>query len=279
MLIQSAQSMTFSASTDEKTVVLKSSMPYSGIRITLQHVNASGVLNDATAGVLSRVTSMTLDQPKHGSRSNRVAVSGDSVHTLPFMAQLAAGSSVEAASATNAKLVDADDETAAMPCFIDLPCFQNPNDPDVRITIKASADTGDSLIVNFAFLDRAFKDVYFRSYDVNSTASHQQFFPSEGKLRGIVIASHAGNTIDARNREVTQISLNGEQLTTYTEPNLLGPNYDQAVFGGEKDAASKLDIYSMLENFPNLPSGVSHYVQVDRSTASEMYILGVMQDA
>jgi hypothetical protein len=254
-------------------------MPYSGIRITFQHVDSSGVLNDTTAGVLSRVSSLTLDQPKHGSRSARVNVAGDSVYTLPFMAQLAAGSSIEAASATNAKLKDADDETATMPCFIDLPCFQNPADPDVRITIKAAADTGDTLIVNFAFLDRSFKNVYFRSYDINSSASHQQFFPSEGRLRGIVIASHASNSIDARNREVTQISLNGEQQTTYTEPNLLGPNYDQAVFGGEKDAASKLDIYAMLENFPNLAGGVSHYVQVDRSAASEMYILGVMSDA
>jgi len=279
MLIQSAQSMTFSASEDEKTVVLKSSMPYSGIRITFQHVAASGVLNDTTGGTLSRVSSLTLDQPKHGSRSARINVAGDTVYTLPFMAQLAAGSSTEAASATNATLAAAEDETAGMPAFIDLPCYQSPNDPDVRITIKASAETGDSLIVNFAFLDRAFKNVYFRTYDVNSTTSHQQFFPSEGRLRGLVIASHASNVIDARNREVTQISLNGEQRTTFTEPNVLGPNYDQAVFGGSKDAASKLDVYALLENFPALSSGVSHYIQVDRSAASEMYIVGVMSDA
>jgi hypothetical protein len=279
MLIQSAQSMTFGASTDEKTVVLKSSMPYSGIRITFQHVASSGVLNDTTGGTLSRVQSLTLDQPKHGSRSARINVAGDTVYTLPFIAQLAAGSSLDAASSTNTTLAAAEDETAAMPVHLDLPCFQAPSDPDVRITIKASAETGDSLIVNFAFLDRSFKDVYFRSYDVNSTASHQQFFPSEGRLRGVVIASHASNVIDVRNREVTQISLNGEQRSTFTEPNILGANYDQAVFGGAKDAATKLDVYALLENFPGLTSGVSHYVQIDRSAASEMYIVGVMSDA
>jgi len=279
MIIQSAQSMTFDASTSENTVVLKSSMPYSGIRVTLQHVTSAGVLNDTTGGTLSRIQSFTLDQPKHGSRSARVSVSGDTVYTLPFLAQLAAGSKVDAASSTNAKLVDAEDETATMPLHFDIPCFQMPGDPDVRITIKASAESGDSLICNFSFLDRGFKNVYFKSYDINSTASHQQFFPSEGRLRGIVIASHASNTIDARNREVTKISLNGEQKTTFSEPNVLAPSYDQVVFGGGKDVTTALEVYAMLENFPNLPANNAHYVQVDRSAASEMYIIGVMQDA
>jgi hypothetical protein len=207
-----------------------------------------------------------------------VNLSGDAVHTLPFICQLSAGNAVDAASATSVKLQNLDDESNVGIAYFDLPAFQTAEDPDVRITIKASAAASSTLKVSFAFLDRAFKDVYFRAYDINSTASHQQFFPSEGRLRGVVVASHTSSNIDARNNEITQISLNGEQLYTYTDPQLLAANYDQVVLGGAKTAAFALDVYAMLENFPVLPQA-ANYVQVDRSAASDMYVLGVMSDA
>jgi hypothetical protein len=271
--------MTFDSTEKEQTVVLKSTMPYSGIRITMTHtLDADGSLADITAGILSQVSSIVLDQPKHGSRSQRVNLSGDAVHTLPFICQLSAGNAVDAASATSVKLQNLDDESNVGIAYFDLPAFQTAEDPDVRITIKASAAASSTLKVSFAFLDRAFKDVYFRAYDINSTASHQQFFPSEGRLRGVVVASHTSSNIDARNNEITQISLNGEQLYTYTDPQLLAANYDQVVLGGAKTAAFALDVYAMLENFPVLPQA-ANYVQVDRSAASDMYVLGVMSDA
>jgi hypothetical protein len=275
MLIKSAQTMAFDDSASEQTVILKSTLPYTGIRISLK---SSGAAADAD-GILGLVQTLVVDQPKHGSRSRRVDVSGDTVYTLPFMAQLGAGDAVDANSSTSATLARGDDATAdATHFYIDIPCFQAPTDPDARITIKAAAITSGTLDVSFAFLDRAFKDVYFRAYSTTSVASHQQFFPADGVLRGIVIASHASNVIDARGNEVSQISLNSEQQYTYTDAHLLGPNYDQVVLGGGQTNAFALDIYAMLENFPLL-TGRQNFVQIDRSTASEMYVIGVMSDA
>jgi hypothetical protein len=74
------------------------------------------------------------------------------------------------------------------------------------------------------------------------------------------------------------VSLNGEQGTTFSFPQLLGAGLDEAISGGTPGEYYAIDSFSMLKTFPI--QNVAQYVDVTRGAGSKgLLIMGVMSDA
>jgi len=197
----------------------------------------------------------------------------------------------DAASATNIDSTDPIDTVNPGFCYFDLPINKLNLDEDIRVSITALVEDAseDVLSVSFAFLDYPMMDVYFRAYDTGATTSHQQWFPADGTLQGVSITQYdtgwtagVANAFaySARDDDVTKISLNGEQSTTYANPEVLMGSLDEIISGGPTGTTASWatqDNYSMFKNFPQL-SG-AQYVQLDSSASEPFLILGVMSDA
>jgi hypothetical protein len=284
MLIQAAQTMSFSNTAEEKTVVLKATQSYSGIRIAVKHtVTATGEL---TAGpILDLVTKLVVDVPEYGSNSRRVDLDDNTIHLLPLICQLGAVGDADAASATSCDSTTGGDAVAGF-AYFDIPVNKLNLDEDTRVTIKAaSSGAANQLDVSFALLDHATRNVYFRAYShAAGTTSVQQWFPSDGSLVGAVVGSYqtleAGTVFDARNGDnISRISLDGEQASTYSNPEILAAGADEIISGGgvaDESFAAK-DVYAMLRNFP--AKAGARYVQTDRNESCGLLIVGVMTDA
>jgi len=228
--------------------------------------------------------------PEYGNNSRRVDLADNTIALLPLVAQLGSLTTADAASATNIDSTDPIDTVTPGFAYFDIPINKLNLDEDIRVSITALVDNAaDVLSVSFAFLDYPMMDVYFRAYDTGATTSHQQWFPSDGTLQGVSITQYdavwtAGTTngfaYSNRDDDVTQITLNGEQATTYSNPEVLMGALDEIISGGPTGTtaswASK-DNYSMFKNFPQM-SG-AQYVQIDSSVAEPFLILGVMSDA
>jgi hypothetical protein len=203
---------------------------------------------------------------------------------LPIMSQLGAEEQADANAATSIIGTDGynvtDDDG-----YIDLPINKLNLAEDVRITLNVTPGTHatSTQTFTFSFLDYAFKPIYFRGYyHLAATSSVQQWFPSDGTLLGNVVlvgdgSGAAGSVYEARSTaNVTQVSLNGEQETTFSFPQLLGAGLDEAISGGLQGAYQGIDSYSMLKTFPVIPG--AQYIDVTRGASKELYILGVMTD-
>jgi hypothetical protein len=289
MLIQSAQSMSFGGTTSqEKTVVLKATKPYTGLRVSFEHVTTStGALvdPDSAGTILDLITKFTIDVPEYGSRSRRIDLDTHTIMALPMMCQLANLGAADAASATSADPITGADVVPGYNYF-DIPINKLNLNEDTRVTIQAAADNAaETLNVHFAFLDTPFRSVYFRAYNVSSGSSnHQQWFPSDGTLMGVVVGGTDGTPVgdaifNARSSTaITQISLDGEQETTFSNTDLLSAGIDEIISGGgvyDEGFVSK-DVYALLRNFPSKPG--ARYVEVTRASTG-LLIVGVMSDA
>ena len=283
MLIQSAQTLTFSNTAEEKTAVLKSTKMYSALRISFEHVvTATG---EATAGpILDRLDTLIVDVPEYGTRSRRIDLSGATIYTLPMLCQLGALGSADAASATSCNGTTGADSATGQ-AYFDIPVNKLNLDEDTRITIKASSSgAANTLNVSFAFLDTPYRNVYFKCYHHAAAAtSIQQWFPSDGLLIGNIVAGSDGSEAvssiynDRNADNISQISLDGEQATTFSKPELLGAGLDEVLSGGAQGEYFGIDTYSMLKNFPTAAG--ARYVQVDRAESTALLIVGVMTDA
>jgi len=287
MLEQSAQTLSFSSTTaTEQTAVLKSTKLYTGLRISLTYTDA-GAVAQAPQEFLTRIV---VDVPEYGNNSRRVDLADNTIALLPLCAQLGSLTTADAASATNIDSTDPIDTVTPGFAYFDIPINKLNLEEDIRVSITALVDNAaDVLSVAFAFLDYPMMDVYFRAYDTGATTSHQQWFPADGTLQGVSITQYdagwtAGTTnafaYSARDDDVTQITLNGEQATTYSNPEVLMGSLDEIISGGPAgtvDSWAAQDNYSMFKNFPQL-SG-AQYVQLDSSASEPFLILGVMSDA
>jgi hypothetical protein len=287
MLEQSAQTLSFSATTaTEQTAILKSTNLYTGLRIALTYTDA-GAVAQAPFEFLTRIV---VDVPEYGNNSRRVDLADNTIACLPLIAQLGCINTSDAASATNIDSTDPIDTVTPGFCYFDIPINKLNLDEDVRVSITALVDNvADVLSVSFAFLDYPMMDVYFRAYDTGATTSHQQWFPSDGTLQGVSITQYdtgwtAGVTnafaYSARDDDVTQITLNGEQGTTYSNPEVLMGGLDEIISGGPTgtdQSWAAQDNYSMFKNFPQL-SG-AQYVQISSDASEPFLMLGVMSDA
>jgi len=156
---------------------------------------------------------------------------------------------------------------------------------DTRITIKAaSTAAATTLNVSFAFLDQPYRNVYFKAYAHSAaTTSVQQWFPSDGILVGVAVGGTDGTPAvtgiyNARSADnIGQISYNGEQETTFNQPDVLGAGLDEVISGGAQGEFFAVDTYSMLKNFP--ASQGANYVDVTRDESTGLLIVGVMTDA
>jgi hypothetical protein len=289
MLEQSAQTLSFSTvAAAEKTAVLKSTALYTGLRISMSYLDAGGVAQNP----FECINKIVVDVPEYGNNSRRIDLSGNTVATLPLLSQLGCMDSQDAASATSITSTDPTSVTASTTgfCYFDLPINKLNLDEDLRVTISAVVDNAaDVLEVAFAFLDYPMREVFFRTYDTGATTSHQQWFPADGTLQGASITQYdadwapgIANTFvySARNDIVTKISLNGEQSTTYANPEVLMGGTDEIVSGGPAGVSTSwaaYDNYGMFKNFPQL-SG-AQYINIDTDTSEPFLIVGVMSDA
>jgi hypothetical protein len=288
LLEQSAQTLSFSSATaEEKTAVLKSKKLYSGLRISFSYTDNGAV--DASSA-LEMLSSIVIDVPDYGNNSRRVDLSGNTMALLPVIAQLGATNTMDAASRTSQLATNPINQIPLGFAYVDIPINKKNLDEDIRVTIKAIVETADQdvLTVAFAFLDTPLRNVFFRAYDTGATTSHQQWFPADGTLRGVSITQYdtawtpgVSNAFAfaARDDDVTKVTLNGEQDTTYSNPSVLMGGLDEIVSGGPTGAAATwaaYDNYSMFANFPTLTG--AQYVQVDSSASEPFLILGVMSD-
>lgn len=282
MQIQSAQQAQFSGQTaQEQTVVLKSETLYSGLRISCVAAGANSYPD-----MLDAINSLTIDVPEYGARSRRVDVDSNTKWMLPIMAQLGALDQADATAATSLSGTDASNIVDDF-AYIDLPINKLNLDEDIRVTLNVTAGTGGTdatLTFSFSFLPYAFRPVYFRSYYHSAATSNvQQWFPSDGTLVGSVVlvgdgTGAAGSVYEARSSaNVTQVSLDGEQNTTFTFPQLLSAGLDEAISGQNAATYASIDSYAMLKDFP-IRTG-ARYVDVTRGASKELYFLGVMTDA
>lgn len=287
MLIQAAQTMSFGGTTvSEQTVVLKATQPYTGIRIAFEHVvTATGELVAGTES-LDLISQIVVDVPEYGSNSRRVDMDTNTVYMLPMFSQLASIGSSDAASATSTDSglgTDAIDGFA----YYDIPTNVTNIAEDTRITIRAAASAGaNTLNVSFALLDKPMRQVYYRAYQHGAgTSNVQQWFPSDGTLLGVIVGATdgtpvAGDIYNSRDADaISRISLDGEQATTFSNPELLAAGLDEVISGGgvSDESFAALDVYSMLQNFP-IAAG-ARYVQVDRNDSVGLLIGGVLTDA
>lgn len=282
MQIQSAQQAQFSGSDPaEQTIVLKSESLYSGLRISCV---GSGTHHQTN--MLDALNSLTIDVPEYGARSRRVDVDSNTKWMLPIMAQLGALDQADATAATSIRGDNGANNVSSF-AYIDLPINKLNLDEDIRVTLNVTACSGGSTgtqTFTFSFLPYAFRPVYFRPYYHSAAdSSVQQWFPSDGTLVGNLVitgdGSGAGGSVyEARSSaNITQVSLNGEQNTTFTFTQLLAPGLDEAISGSGAVTYAAIDSYSMLKDFP-ITSG-AQYIDVTRGASKELYILGVMTDA
>jgi len=278
MIIQSAQSMSFSSDTAvEENVVLKTDSLYTGLRLTFTATQDH---------VLDHIDSIEIDCPDYGAQSSRIKLSGNEVYLLPLLCQLGNAGQADATAATSTSAVTGQDAATSFSHF-DIPINKLSMDKDVRITIKAkgyiSAGSG-TLNVHFGFCDTPFRNVYFRTYNVPSAAGvYQNWFPSDGLLQGIVIGATdgsctSGGVWNARSASnISEISLDGVRNTTFTRTQLLASGLDEVLSGGAQGSFIGSDIYAMVRNF--IPEAGARYVSVDRAAACGLMIVGVMSDA
>jgi len=166
--------------------------------------------------------------------------------------------------------------------YLKLPAFRTQTDQDVTVTIGGKAAASSTLNVYFAFGNQPIRNIYFRNYHTTaSTGDFQNWFPSDGVLRGVFVGCDdgtpaVGGMYNARDtNSLSQITLNGEQNTTYTYPGLLAAGMDEVVSGGGTDYGG-VDTYAMLRNFP-INTG-SQYVTVSRTASVGLQVIGVMTD-
>jgi hypothetical protein len=296
MIIQSAQTLSFSSTTaGEQTVTLKASRLYSGIRMYFTYTDAAGA-----AGPISNfenLSSIVVDAPEYGSNSRRLDLSGNTMALLPLCAQLGAVNAKDAASATSVHSTSPIQTegggtlNTAGYSYVDIPVNKRSLSEDLRVTISGQVATnGDTLVVSFAFLDYPMRNAFFRAYDQTNVSTAQQWFPADATLRGVVVAGYTtGWTAGAanafafgtRNNDVTQISLNGEQETTFSNPEVLAPGLDECINGGPSGNANSwnsFNSFGMLKNFP--ARGGAQYVSIDAASGTGDYlVLAVMSDA
>jgi len=292
MIIQSAQTLSITGANSasvEKTAVLKSNSLYTGLRMIFKH-DDGGTLAD---NPIEYLTKLVVNVPEYGNNSRRVDLSGSTLGLLPLIAQLGAQDATDAASATGTIATTPITVVAnsAGVTYVDIPINKKNLDEDIRVTVAAKMGAAaDIFTVEFAFLDYPMRNVFFRAYDEGSVTSYQRWFPADGMLQGLAVFQYeTGWTDGASNAfafatrtvgagEVSKISLNGEQASTFDNPEVLGPAIDEIVNGGPTGATSFSSIasYGMFKNFP-VQSGAS-YINVDASAAGNYLTLGVMSD-
>ena len=269
------------ATASEQTVILKSTSLYTGIRIQFQVVTTStGAIHGTNT--LSVIDALTIDVPEYGSRSRRVDVDSNTKFLLPAMAQLGAITQDHAETATNVNPATGADSVTGYSYF-DFPTVKTSLNEDTRITITADGGHADrTLQVHFYFLDKPFRNVYFNaSNHAAGTDSIREFFPSDGVLQGIYTGTTDGSLAvssiyEARDpANISRISYNGEQETTFTNPEGLGAGMDEQV--GSDTTYADIDTFAMLANFP--ASAGQNYVEITRATSKGHLVLGVMSDA
>lgn len=284
MQIQSAQSAQFSGTAaSEQTIVLKSKGLYSGLRISIVGSGTSHYADAVTA-----INSLTIDVPEYGARSRRVDVDSNTKFMLPIMSQLGALEQADADAATNVNGTTCLNVTDSF-AYFDFPINKQNMEEDVRVTINMTPGTNaaSTQTVYFSFLDYAFRPIYYRAFWHSAASSSiQQWFPSDGTLLGVVsgtaASSPAAGAIPAvwlarTAANVSQVSLNGEQETTFSFPQLLAGGLDETISGGTQGLYASADTYSMLKTFP-ITSG-AQYVDITRDASVAAFILGVMTDA
>jgi hypothetical protein len=241
------------------------------------------------------LNSLIVDVPDYGNNSQRVQLSGNTMGLLPLCAQLGAVKARDAASATSVhsttpiQTAGGGTGTTKGFSYVDIPVNKLRLDQDTIVTIDGLVhNAGDTLTVSFAFLDYPMRSVFFRAYDQTNVSSVQQWFPADAALVGAVVAEYAtgwtqgsGNAFAfaTRNSDVTKISLNGEQETTFSNPELLAPSIDECINGGPSGDGStwnSFNAFGMLKNFP-IKRG-SQYISIDATAGTGDYlILGVLQ--
>jgi len=293
MIIQSAQTLSYSSahsSAVEKTAVLKSNSLYTGLRIILKHRDG-GTFEDSP---LKFLTKFVVNVPEYGNNSRRVDLDGSTLGFLPLICQLGAQDAIDAASATS--LHSTAPITAITGALgyaqFDIPINKKNLDEDIRVTIAVKTEAAADIIdVEFAFLDYPMRSVFFRAYDEGDVASYQRWFPADGTLQGVAVAGYSTGWTDGHTNafafetrtnglsQVSKISLNGEQSSTFDNPEVLGAALDEIVSGGPTgaNAWSAKAAYGMFKNFPQI-SGAS-YINVDLASSNEYMTLGVMSDA
>lgn len=294
MLIQSAQTISFSSVTaGEQTVTLKANRLYTGIRMYFTYTDAAGA--GGPISNFENLTSIVVDAPEYGNNSRRLDLSGNTMGLLPLCAQLSAVNASDAASATSVhsttpiQVAGGGVGTTNGYSYVDISINKQTLDQDLRVTINGLVQTaGDTMVVSFAFLDYPMRPVFFRAYDQTNVSTAQQWFPADATLRGVTIAEYsAGWTVGAanafafatRSSDVTQISLNGEQETTFSNPDVLAPSIDECINGGPSGNANtwnSFNAFGMLKNFP-VQSG-AQYVSIDAAAGTGDYlVLGVLE--
>jgi len=294
MLIQSAQTLSFSSTTaGEQTVTLKANRLYSGVRMYVTYTDAAGA--GGPISCLENFTSIVVEAPEYGNNSRRVDLSGNTMALLPLISQLGAINSRDAASATSLlstnpiSVAGGGTTNTAGYQYFDLPVIKRTLAQDLRITINAEVQTaGDTMVVAFAFLDYPMRPVFFRAYDQTNVSTAQQWFPADAVLNGVAVAEYGtGWTPGAANAfafaqrdgDVTQISLNGEQETTFSNPELLAPGMDEIIGGGPSGDNTTWNAYNSFGMFKNFPLRTgAQYVAVDATAGTGDYlVLAVMQ--
>jgi hypothetical protein len=241
------------------------------------------------------LNSMIVDVPDYGNNSRRIELAGNTMGLLPLCAQLGAVNARDAASATSVhsttpiQTAGGGTNTSKGFSYVDLPVNKLSLDQDTIVTINGLVHTnGDTLTVSFAFLDYPMRPVFFRAYDQTNVSSVQQWFPPDAMLRGVVVAEYAtgwtqgaGNqfAFATRSSDVTKISLNGEQSTTFSDPEVLAPSIDECINGGpsgDNSTWNAFNSFGMLKNFPS--KGGAQYIGVEAAAGTGDYlILGVLE--
>jgi len=294
MIIQSAQTISFSSITaSELTVTLKANRLYTGIRMYFVYTDAAGV--GGPISCFENLNSIVVDAPEYGNNSRRLDLSGNTMGLLPLCAQLGAVNSRDAASATSVhsttpiQTAGGGTLNTAGYAYVDIAVNKQSLDQDLRVTINGLVHTaGDTMTVSFGFLDYPMRQVFFRAYDQTNVSTAQQWFPADATLRGVAITEYgtgwtqgAANAFAfaTRSDDVTQISLNGEQETTFSNPGQLGPSIDECINGGPSgndNSWNSFNAFGMFKNFP-VQSG-AQYVSVDATAGTGDYlVLGVLE--
>ena len=294
MLIQSAQTISFSSTTaSEQTVTLKANRLYTGIRMYFTYTDAAGA--GGPISCFENISSVVVDAPEYGNNSRRLDLSGNTMGLLPLCAQLGAVNAKDAASATSVHSTTPIATTGGGTLntagfgYVDIPVNKQSLTEDLRVTINGLVHTaGDTLVVSFAFLDYPMRQVFFRAYDQTNVSTAQQWFPADATLRGVAIAEYgtgwtqgAANAFAfaTRSNDVTQVSLNGEQETTFSNPEVLAPSLDECINGGPSGGANtwnSFNSFGMFKNFPVMAG--AQYVSIDAAAGTGDYlVLAVMQ--
>jgi hypothetical protein len=241
------------------------------------------------------LNSIVVDAPEYGNNSRRLDLSGNTMGLLPLCAQLSAVNAKDAASATSVhsttpiQTAGGGTGTSNGYSYVDISVNKRTLDQDLRVTINGLVHTGgDTLVVSFAFLDYPMRPVFFRAYDQVNVSTAQQWFPADAALRGVIVAGYttgwtqgAANAFafGTRSSDVTQISLNGEQETTFSNPNVLAPGIDECINGGPSGGNAtwnSFNAFGMLKNFP-MQRG-AQYVSIDAASGTGDYlVLGVLE--